>query len=236
MTSLLGPQLPPRNREEMRSWSADTAFTGGVLAGGMSERMGSPKAELVLADKKLIDYSLEALRSMRPPPAEVIVAVAPGSRVAKQTITSGRARLSALNSGGVGGVRVVEDSYPHQGPLQGLLTLLEASSTPTTVALACDTPHVGPAVLEHLLGVFGSAKDALAATYQSGGRTHPFPGVYSADLREVVAEALSRGERSVVALLARVPSISIPLPGWAPPYSLESINTPEDFRRALSRM
>ncbi len=212
------------------------AFAGGILAGGKSERMGTPKAELVLAGKPLVCYPLDALRSMRPPPTQVVVAVAPGYRLPSPGLPPPDTGRATPERDAPLGLCVVEDLAPHQGPLAGLLTVLEATSAPATVVLACDTPYVSAALLEHLLRAFYRAGDVLAVTYVSGERTHPFPGIYSGDLTATVSDALAKGERSMLGLLSRIPLLSVPLPEWALPYSLESLNTPEDYHRALDRL
>ena len=101
-----------------------TRFSGVVLTGGRSTRMGQDKAFLRLADRSepLVMTSARALRDAG---AAGVVCVG-----------GARAKLTAL------GLDVVPDDHPDEGPLGGLLTGLRVARLPIVVVLTCDMPSI----------------------------------------------------------------------------------------------
>ncbi|MFN8113408.1 MAG: molybdenum cofactor guanylyltransferase [Solirubrobacterales bacterium] len=99
-----------------------------ILAGGLSRRMGSPKAAVALNGLPLISYPLAAARAAGLEP--VVVAKADSA-------------LPPLDCE----VLVEDASDPH--PLNGIVTALERGPGPQVV-LACDVPLVPPALLAEL--------------------------------------------------------------------------------------
>ncbi len=105
----------------MRSWNrSDDGWTGVVLAGGRSSRMGRDKALIPYAGRTLLERALDILE---PQVQELLVIGDP------------------MKYGHVGPF-VVADDIPGVGPLGGIVTAMRYASHDRLLVLACDMPHV----------------------------------------------------------------------------------------------
>jgi len=109
-----------------------------VLAGGLSRRMGSPKALVPLGGKPLIAWPLAAAAEAG---VEAVVVAKAGSA------------LPPLD------VPVWEEPASPAHPLTGLVAALERAAPRAIVALACDMPFVPSDLIARL-----AALDAVAAS------------------------------------------------------------------------
>jgi len=116
-------------------------FSGAVLAGGASTRMGTDKALVDLGDRRLVEVATSALTDAGA--SEVFV------------VGGQQEQLAAL------GLRVVEDDYPGQGPLGGVITALRAASEDIVVVLACDHPATEGLAVRSVVGALGTADVAV---------------------------------------------------------------------------
>jgi molybdopterin-guanine dinucleotide biosynthesis protein A len=118
-----------------------------VLAGGMSRRMGRPKAVVPLGGRPLIAWPLAAAAAAG---LEAVVVAKPGSS------------LPPLD------VPVWEEPDAPAHPLTGLVAALERADGPI-VALACDMPFVSSGLIARLAvaaGVAAPAGEAFPARYE----------------------------------------------------------------------
>jgi len=118
-----------------------------VLAGGLSRRMGSPKAVVPLGGKPLIAWPLAAAAAAG---LEAVVVAKPGSQ------------LPPLD------VPVWAEPEEPAHPLTGLVAALERAGGPI-VALACDMPFVTPELIARLAAARGIAAprgEAFPARYE----------------------------------------------------------------------
>ena len=102
-------------------------FTGAVLTGGRSTRMGTDKAFVEVDGRPMAGRVAAALRAAGA--AEVLA------------VGGDLDRLPSL-----GFDRAVPDRHPGEGPLGGLLTALAAAGHDVVVVLACDVPAARAAV------------------------------------------------------------------------------------------
>ena len=153
------------------------AWTGAVLTGGASSRMGRDKALLEVGGTALARTVAGALT------------VAGADRVV--AVGGDRARLAAL------GLEVVADLHPGEGPLGGILTALDAADTDVVVVLACDLPGAdGPAVAA-VVDALVRAPAAAVAWPVVAGRHHVLHAAWRAGLAApVLRAAFAAGERS----------------------------------------
>src|SRR2546421_7517772 len=89
---------------------------GIVLAGGKSARMGANKATLELGGRSLVDLAIQAV-----------------SRVTEPVIVVGGRDILP---------EAVNDLFPGEGPLGGLITGLESLGHGAHLAVACDMPFI----------------------------------------------------------------------------------------------
>jgi molybdopterin-guanine dinucleotide biosynthesis protein A len=101
-----------------------------LLAGGLSRRMGKPKALLPLAGRPLWEVQFEKLRAVTPE-----VALAPG-----------RSGLDVPP-----GIPCLTDVPGAEGPLAGILAGLLATGRPRLLVLAVDLPHMTADFFRRLL-------------------------------------------------------------------------------------
>ncbi len=102
-------------------------FSGAVLTGGASRRMGRDKALVEVDGVPLVEIAAGALRS--------------GGAAEVFAVGGDLAALSEL------GLVAVPDQFPGGGPLGGIVTALDAASEDVVVVLACDHLATGaPAV------------------------------------------------------------------------------------------
>lgn len=109
-----------------------TDFTGIVLAGGRSSRMGRDKAELPWGRGTLLDRMVESLRDAG----------------AREVVVSGR-------PGGQGGVA---DAWPARGPVGGIASVLPRVADGDFVVVPVDLPLLQPAHLLALLDALGTVR------------------------------------------------------------------------------
>jgi molybdopterin-guanine dinucleotide biosynthesis protein A len=155
------------------------AFSGIVLAGGQSKRLGVDKALLVFGGRTLLEIAVERLKELTP---DVVVACGAGTRPGWPVVAS----------------RNIVDRVPGRGPLAGLDAGLRIIANEAAVVVACDMPFLDSALLRHLGGRLGNH---LAAVPMIGGRYQALHAVYSRRCLPRVEELLLQGG-SMMDLLA----------------------------------
>lgn len=156
------------------------SITGIILAGGRSTRIGENKAFLRLNSKSIIEQTLSKLQLLT---NEVILA------------TNTPEEYRRL------GLKIVQDSVPHQGPLGGILAGLEASSNFLNVAVACDMPFLNPELLEFMID-FADNCDVVIARSKRG--LEPLHAVYSKRCIQPIRESLQGGAFQIIGLFDKV--------------------------------
>jgi molybdopterin-guanine dinucleotide biosynthesis protein A len=141
-----------------------------VLAGGMSRRMGRPKAVVPLGGRPLIAWPLAAAAEAG---LEAVVVAKAGSE------------LPPLD------VAVWEEPAAPAHPLTGLIAALERAGRPI-VALACDMPFVSPGLIARMAaaeGVAAPRSEAFPARYPPAALPVLLAGLArEAAVRDVLAE------------------------------------------------
>jgi molybdopterin-guanine dinucleotide biosynthesis protein A len=173
-------------------------FTGIVLAGGRSARMGTDKAFIpvpvvptagtdeVAGDAVATDtdgfepMAAIALRALRDAGATPVVAVGGDA-----------ARLGAL------GYVTWPDDHPDEGPLGGLLTGLRRAPLDIVVVLTCDMPAIDAASVRGLVQTLSADIDADVAIPLVGGVAQVLTAAYRRRALAPLETAFAAGERSV---------------------------------------
>ncbi|MDQ0659882.1 molybdenum cofactor guanylyltransferase [Paenibacillus sp. W2I17] len=133
-------------------------WTGIILAGGLSSRMGTNKAMLELNGSVVLQHVTKA---MRPAVSRIIVAAGPN-------VTT----YSAM------GYDCVQDHYPRKGPLAGLHAALEASDTDWNLVGACDMPLLQTSFFDGIKKLVESHNSYSAIVPRVDGHVHPLAGAY----------------------------------------------------------
>jgi len=148
-------------------------FTGAILAGGFSRRLGRDKVTLPLGGRPLALWVNQALAPL----------VATCWLITNQPL----AHLAL-------GLPLLTDLRPFLGPAGGLLTALFSARTPWVLAAAADTPFLAPALLAELAARAGrTSRPAVVCRSPRG--LEPFPGVYSVRLLPALQDFLQAHRR-----------------------------------------
>ena len=203
MQQSMSDQLP---REPLKN-ASPLPISGIILAGGGSTRMGFDKAMLDYGNGPIVRALIGQLT---PWCAEVLVV---SSRHAESQF---------------GEARIVPDEREGIGPLMGILSGLEASSSDCCFIIGCDIPDVN---IEALLLLYDAVQGAdIAALSVAEGCMEPLYAVYRRAVRMEARKLLDAGERKVQALLQSCNTATVTMQdsGW-----FTNVNTPRDFQRYM---
>lgn len=129
-------------------------WTGVVLAGGRSSRMGRDKALIEVDGRSLLDRALDKLD---PHVAELLVVGEPEKY-------------------GHVGPFVIADEWPGKGPLGGLVTAMRYASNDKLLVVACDMPGLNDRLFDLLKTQLGTATEAVVPRH--GGLIEPLASAY----------------------------------------------------------
>jgi len=189
-------------------------FSGFVLAGGRSSRMGSDKAFLEFNGRTLLARALNLLHRLTP---EVRI-VGPAAKFAAYA-------------------PVVEDIYTGRGPLAGIHAALSSSTTKLNLMLAVDLPFVTESLLQFIVEC-ARASDALVTVPRIVGGYQPLCAVYRRAFAPLAQAALESVRNKIDALFSatntRVLEESELQQFAFHARMFDNLNTPEDLRRAAA--
>lgn len=176
-------------------------FSGAILAGGQSSRMGTDKAMVPIAGI----------------PMAMRVATAMHDAGAREVFTVG-GDIYALGSLGL---RVFPDDVPHRGPLAGLIVAMKVAREPIVVVTACDMPWIDASQIRILVAALGTLDVAVATSL---GQVQPLFAAWSPRARGRIELSFRGGERSPLRIIKSLAFAHIELGGEA--WSRD-IDTPE---------
>ncbi len=183
-----------------------------LLAGGQSRRMGRDKVHLPYQGVPMAARVYGLL-------AEVFPTV----------LVVGR-----IEGFPVPGARCIADRRPGLGPLEGLVSGLEALDAPRALLVACDMPDLQ---LPLLRAMAAHAEDADALVPHSARGPEPLLAVYSRRVLPGLRAFLEAGERSARRFLETIPTTPLPLEVVRhhdpEGLSFRNLNRPDDLEAAL---
>ncbi|MFN0105338.1 MAG: molybdenum cofactor guanylyltransferase [Bryobacteraceae bacterium] len=180
---------------------------GYVLAGGASRRMGRDKALLEKAGVPLLKRAIAVVTAA----AGRCSVVAPGGR------------YEGL------GVPVIEDLWPGEGPLGGIVTALGSGEGEWNLIVAVDMPFLEIGFLTVLLEEARKGRETVVPA-QADGDVEPLCGVYHVDALPRLRQFFDRGGRRVKDALREIETRTVA----APERTLVNVNTPEQWEAARS--
>lgn len=192
------------------SYSVGMEFSGAILGGGRSTRMGR--------DKGLIDFNGLSL----------------GSRGAGVLWRSGLRPLYYVGepfpADMPGQVHRLPDDQPGLGPVGGLATLLERTMTPVVV-VAVDLVNVNERVIHALVADWRQEDLALGLAHKQ--TRQPLAGIFSPGALLTVRQRLANQQRDMMGLME---SLHARWLQWPDPDALQNINRPEDLEAVIKQV
>ena len=128
------------------------------------------------------------------------------------------------------GAAEVADSYPGQGPLNGIISGFLASDAEELLLTAVDLPYGDPGLALRLSEL---RKDSDACVLRSGPKgIEPLFAVYGRNCLAAAEACLNEGRRSILCLLDRI-AVRYADPGELEEFDLQriftNVNTPEEY-------
>jgi molybdopterin-guanine dinucleotide biosynthesis protein A len=182
-------------------------FSGAVLTGGRSRRMGADKALVAVDGRPMVVRVAAALRAAG---ADDVHAIGGDT-----------AALAAL------GLAAHEDPRQGEGPLAGVLTALDVVDHDLAVVLATDLAWIDAATVTLLVATV-AADDMVAAAVARAERLEPLCAAWRVcRCRDTLHAAYEGGERAVHRALAALDPVEV----MVAPLAVANANTPADLRR-----
>lgn len=195
-------------------------FTGYILTGGKSSRMGEDKAFLKIGEKTFLENAADAL--------------APNCAAVKAVLNKTQNHFAEKLPGGVSHIF---DVYENRGAPGGIHATLKDCKTSFAVILAVDLPFVTSETIAKLCAIADASNKYLACVpRQNDGNPQPLCAVYRADyclpaLESVLAENNSASVRNFLEKI---------LPRYISADDLSvnenlfhNINYPKDFQQII---
>jgi molybdopterin-guanine dinucleotide biosynthesis protein A len=191
---------------------------GIVLCGGKSTRMGAPKATLPFGPETMLQRVVRLLGTVVAP----IVAVAAREQLLPELPDD---------------VIITRDEREQRGPLEGLRAGLKAlpDSVDAAYVTSCDVPLLVPGFVTRMFELLG---DYDIAVMEVDGFPHPLSAVYRRDTLPRVESLLAADKLRPVFLFDAVRTRRVQTEEMVSVdrelRTLRNLNTPEDYREALS--
>ena len=214
-----------------------------ILAGGLSTRMGSPKALLKLpSGETLLDYHVRSAAKLGVP----ILIADNGQGFATQIETAG-CSISYIQDYQPHSTNPEADSKHSAGPLgaivAGMQGLLAGNESKWLLVVSCDSlvnsfdiwQYLAKEKAQSLISMTDDNDSTQPKMYclADNERDYPLLALYQLQLAEPLKDYLDSGERRVMRFISPV-SQSVPMPqDW---YTLSNLNTPEQFQTACQQL
>ena len=181
------------------------AFSGAVLTGGRSRRMGTDKALIEIGGRPLVTIARDALRDAG---AREVMAVG-GDAVVFERL----------------GMRPVVDGWPGEGPLGGVVTALAGALHDIVVVLACDLPRVDSRAVTAVVSALADEEDDAAVPVVDH-TPQVLVAAYRRRCGQQLEDALRAGTRRLRDAVdgLRVAHVALAEPAW-----VANVNQPADL-------
>lgn len=183
-----------------------------VLAGGRSSRMGQDKARIKWNGKTFIEETLRKAEAYGF--KEKIVVTNTDDEFYQQ--------LPAV---------VIQDVYPHQGPLSGIHAGLQKSSCTWNFIMSCDMPLFDFFLIDQLKEKI--ADDYFAVVPSLDGRYQQLAALYRKDYEAVIERMLTEGQQRLRDLFLERPVLKVEMDIWQNLFF--NVNTPAEFLLARAK-
>lgn len=181
------------------------SYSGIILAGGKSSRMGQDKALMEIDGIPMIQHIANLLQKVT---NEIVIA----SNDKKHHVF-----------GDLG----VEDNFPDSGPMAGIEAGLLAARNNACIVISCDSPFLTSSVLSEL--ILKDDKDTVVAT--CNGRIHPLIGIYKKSSLDTIQAYLKQRKFKMRDLLEELNTEYLRFPDTME-NAFNNLNTQEEWNLA----
>jgi molybdenum cofactor guanylyltransferase len=193
-------------------------FSGFILVGGESSRMGRDKALLEIAAEPLV------LRM---------------ARLVRAVIGSAPRLIGSSEPYRQFELKIVQDDWPGAGPLGAVATALRVSKADWNLVIACDLPYLTLEWLQFLVArARRTSADTVLPVNFSGAE--PLCAMYHKRCESALRSALENGIRKVTDGLAKLRLECIEPAEWQPfdaqGLLFKNMNSPADYDEARQRL
>lgn len=179
-------------------------YTGVIMAGGKSKRMGTDKGLMLFKGKLLVQYSIDLLRSFC---SEIIIS----------TENQEYAQFE---------LQMVADLIPECGPMGGIYSAFKFTQAEILLTLACDMPFVTPQTIERLLE---NQFDYDCVVPRIGDKLEPLCAIYSRSLFSKIESRIKTGNLSMHGLIMESNYKLVDFEDDLPDF--RNLNTKEEFEK-----
>ena len=179
-------------------------YSGILLAGGKSTRMGEDKAFMIYKNRFLYEHSLSVLSVF----SEDIL------------ISSSNPRFEKSD------YRLIPDETSGLGPLGGIYSCLKKIKYNYAIVLPCDLPLISGAIIEKLITASENSEITIALNHNN--LPEPLVGIYSISAIPAMQEMIESNQFKMQELFTRVKTRFVKIPRTSK-NTFHNINSPDDF-------
>lgn len=179
-------------------------FSGILLAGGKSTRMGEDKAFMKYNNRFLYEHSLSVLSVF----SEEIL------------ISSSNPRFDKTD------YSIIPDETPGLGPLGGIYSCLKKIKYNYAIVLPCDLPLISGVIIEKLIIATENSEITIALNHNN--LPEPLIGIYSISAIPAMQEMIETNQFKMQELFTRVKTRFVKIPGTNK-NTFHNINNPDEF-------
>ncbi len=188
------------------------SVTLAILAGGKGVRMGMPKSNLTFEGQPILTY----LHRRFAWPGKTLLVTGIGNQ---------------HPPGAENFDTEVTDPVPDQGPLRGVLTALQNTTTDLLAIATVDMPAVTTEILEYLIESLTQSPESAGVMFErqieGTQQIEPFPSVLRRTFTPAIRQRIELGHRSVNGLSKVGVNLIPPRQEW-PQEVWRNLNTPTD--------
>lgn len=181
-------------------------ITGVVLAGGLSKRMGFNKAEADVCGHSMLIRMIEKLQEVTP---TIIV-------------SSGSVTYPDIS------YQQIPDEFPQCGPMGGIYSVLNASTSKLNLVVSCDIPLVSVSLLNYIISKAKVSNALLTLPVDYTGQQQLLCAVYHRDILSILKQQIDSNQLNMKSLLDLVPVKYLNIPKEHPlfqDYAFTNVNT-----------
>ncbi len=157
----------------------ETKISGFILAGGRSRRMGTDKAMLPIENQSLLKRMISRIEPF-----------------CESVAISGQNPDYLIYK-----LEMISDVFSDCGPISGLYSVLNYTSTEWNLVVSVDVPFVNEELIRYLL-INATEYDCVIPQHDSG--VEPLVGLYNRRILPVLDEMIKAGNFKLMNLLAKV--------------------------------